>query len=331
MVAERRPLGEARGAAGELDVDGIVELQHVRERLQPVALGRAREPRYLGEVVHAGRGLRPEAHHRLQMRQLLGLQSAGPRVVELRREPAQHLDVAARLEGFGGDQRAALDLVQRVFELRQAIGGVDVDQDQPGLRRGELRHRPFAVVGRPDTDAVARLQAERKQACGERVDLLRERAVAPAHVLMRHHQRLVVGEARGGPVELRADGEAEQRLRARTAHVAHALRRHRPSLPRPGCPPLRTGSAGAQGRNRTTDTRIFSPLLYQLSYLGLGRHAGLCIGHGAAAVYAPGAVANRFKRRGTARRRRRRSRAAGARRRAVPAGCPRASSRSRGR
>src|SRR5437764_5486871 len=26
--------------------------------------------------------------------------------------------------------------------------------------------------------------------------------------------------------------------------------------------------AGAQGRNRTTDTRIFSPLLYRLSYLG---------------------------------------------------------------
>ena len=27
---------------------------------------------------------------------------------------------------------------------------------------------------------------------------------------------------------------------------------------------------GAQGRNRTSDTRIFNPLLYQLSYLGLG-------------------------------------------------------------
>ena len=27
--------------------------------------------------------------------------------------------------------------------------------------------------------------------------------------------------------------------------------------------------AGAQGRNRTTDTRIFNPLLYQLSYLGI--------------------------------------------------------------
>jgi hypothetical protein len=29
--------------------------------------------------------------------------------------------------------------------------------------------------------------------------------------------------------------------------------------------------SGAQGRNRTTDTRIFNPLLYQLSYLGAGR------------------------------------------------------------
>ena len=34
---------------------------------------------------------------------------------------------------------------------------------------------------------------------------------------------------------------------------------------------------GGQGRNRTTDTRIFSPLLYQLSYLALlsaGNRAG---------------------------------------------------------
>jgi hypothetical protein len=29
---------------------------------------------------------------------------------------------------------------------------------------------------------------------------------------------------------------------------------------------------GAQGRNRTADTGIFNPLLYQLSYLGNGAH-----------------------------------------------------------
>ncbi len=28
--------------------------------------------------------------------------------------------------------------------------------------------------------------------------------------------------------------------------------------------------SGAQSRNRTSDTRIFNPLLYQLSYLGTG-------------------------------------------------------------
>ena len=29
------------------------------------------------------------------------------------------------------------------------------------------------------------------------------------------------------------------------------------------------GNHGAQGQNRTVDTRIFSPLLYRLSYLGI--------------------------------------------------------------
>src|SRR5690606_22923472 len=29
---------------------------------------------------------------------------------------------------------------------------------------------------------------------------------------------------------------------------------------------------GAQGRNRTTDTRIFNPLLYRLSYLGISEY-----------------------------------------------------------
>jgi hypothetical protein len=36
----------------------------------------------------------------------------------------------------------------------------------------------------------------------------------------------------------------------------------------------RAGKAnGAQGRNRTTDTAIFSRMLYQLSYLGMPRKA----------------------------------------------------------
>jgi hypothetical protein len=37
----------------------------------------------------------------------------------------------------------------------------------------------------------------------------------------------------------------------------------------------RTMANGAQGRNRTTDTVIFSHVLYQLSYLGAGPRGGL--------------------------------------------------------
>jgi hypothetical protein len=33
--------------------------------------------------------------------------------------------------------------------------------------------------------------------------------------------------------------------------------------------------SGAQSRNRTSDTRIFNPLLYQLSYLGIRALAAL--------------------------------------------------------
>jgi hypothetical protein len=39
---------------------------------------------------------------------------------------------------------------------------------------------------------------------------------------------------------------------------------------------------GAQGRNRTTDTGIFSPLLYRLSYLGLSGR--VCMPHGSGPV-----------------------------------------------
>ena len=39
------------------------------------------------------------------------------------------------------------------------------------------------------------------------------------------------------------------------------------------------GNNGAQRRNRTTDTGIFNPLLYRLSYLGVSQECcGFCEG-----------------------------------------------------
>ena len=39
--------------------------------------------------------------------------------------------------------------------------------------------------------------------------------------------------------------------------------------------PFRENFSGASDRNRTSDTRIFSPLLYQLSYRGVSEPDGL--------------------------------------------------------
>ena len=39
--------------------------------------------------------------------------------------------------------------------------------------------------------------------------------------------------------------------------------------------PKAQGKDGAQGRDRTTDTAIFSRMLYQLSYLGIDRRGSI--------------------------------------------------------
>ncbi len=94
---------------------------------------------------------------------------------------------------------------------------------------------------------------------------------------------------------LRSDQRAALSLVHASTDCRHALGRRHTIIPDASCanvrepdwPPHRSGKrreieqdmeSGAQDRNRTSDTRIFNPLLYQLSYLGnLG--AGVCRRH----------------------------------------------------
>jgi hypothetical protein len=48
-----------------------------------------------------------------------------------------------------------------------------------------------------------------------------------------------------------------------------------------GSPVAARRLSGGLGRNRTTDTRIFNPLLYQLSYQAWPLHAAECCAKGA--------------------------------------------------
>ena len=73
-----------------------------------------------------------------------------------------------------GDEGLRTDLVQCVFELRHAVGRVDVDQDQPDARGRELNDQPFQAVRRPDPDPIATVEAKAQQARRAAVHAARE-------------------------------------------------------------------------------------------------------------------------------------------------------------
>ena len=113
----------------------------------------------VGKAQAAGLACLAEDHDRAQRRQARRFEFSGRRAGKLGRELAQHADIVRGLEALGEDQRLAADLVERVFELGDPIGRIDVDQNEPGLGGGELGEHPLAVVGRPDADAVAGIAA----------------------------------------------------------------------------------------------------------------------------------------------------------------------------
>ena len=108
--------------------------------------------------------------HRAQLRQPLRLQFAGRRCRKLRQQRVQHLHVVRGLERGRGDDRGAADFGQREFELAQAIGWIDGDENESCFGGGKLRQRPFRPVERPHPDPRAALEAEREKARRQRID-----------------------------------------------------------------------------------------------------------------------------------------------------------------
>ena len=77
VVGERGRLGTTRRAARELDVDGLVELQHARHATELRASGVAREQRDLVEAHEPGARFLTQTHHPAQMRRPRRVQATG--------------------------------------------------------------------------------------------------------------------------------------------------------------------------------------------------------------------------------------------------------------
>ena len=110
------------------------------------------------------------------------------------------------------------------------VGRVDVDEDDPRPRRGQLGDHPLGIVRRPDPEPVASFDAERDEASGERVDAGLKLPIRPAHPLLADDERLAIGGTRDDAVEGFADRLTEQRLRRRAMRIASGELRHLPAL-----------------------------------------------------------------------------------------------------
>ena len=96
VVSEGGPLGESGGAARELNVNGVVELQLAGEFLKPrVVVIEAQDVRV---VQHSRRGLVAQADHGSQVRELCGAKLTGRASVQFGCELSHHRKVFARLE-----------------------------------------------------------------------------------------------------------------------------------------------------------------------------------------------------------------------------------------
>ena len=233
VVGQRGTLGQTGGAGGELDVDRLVELQDRCEVPQPLTRVFVAE---MGDLVEGegARRITADLDHRAQTGQPLGMQPPGAGDREFGCERVDHPDVIAGLEPRGGDQRRAADLVQRILDLGQAVGGVDIDEYEPGLGSGELGDDPFRVIGRPDADAITWLQTQRHQAGGERIDAFGQFGPGPADPLLTHNQARAITPTRHGAIEMHPDGVPDHELIGGAVGVAWRLT-SRWNFPRARC------------------------------------------------------------------------------------------------
>ena len=205
-VAERRPLRVTGGARRVLDVDRVVRRQG----------GCADGDRLRGHRCAGGPQCGPvvgvDVHDLLQCRRL----PSGGHLLD-------HPAVVAGLERRGGAQQSHARLADRVGQLVRAIRGVDVDEDRPDPRRGELDDRPLGAARRPHADAVAGLDPDRQQAAGDRIDVAVELGPGPSASGGELDQRFALGMGSDGARQVGPDRLLEQRRRrlARDVRLRH--------------------------------------------------------------------------------------------------------------
>ena len=255
-VGEGRPLRRPRRAGRELDVDRIARPQPPRDRVEPPALAATPSIHHFVEAEAARGRIGAEPDDGAKGGQALGLQAPRRAAVQLRCDLPQHLEIGGGLELAGGDERLRADLVQGVLELRRAIGGIDVDENEPDAGGRELRDQPLGPVRSPDPDPVPLVEAETQEPGRESVYPAGELFIGPALPGGTEDGRRAFPVAAHDLREEGGDGRVDERPVDRPPDVREAVHRDDAPRPRPGRHfnhfPLRTPSPSRHSRRQSS-------------------------------------------------------------------------------
>ena len=146
----------------------------------------------------------------LQVRDVPGLERAQARHRQFRHQRGQHLDIVRFAKTACRHEDADTGLIERVFELTQPVGRVDIDEDRANLRRSVLHDRPLCSVRAPDPDPVSPFDAQGQQRARRTVHFPKQVGVGVAQILMAGDQRVSIPEPGSRTVERGANRFTEK-------------------------------------------------------------------------------------------------------------------------
>jgi hypothetical protein len=106
-----------------------------------------------------------------------------------------------------------------MLELENPVGWINIDQDQPGLRGGELDYGPLSAVGGPDPQPISGKQTYIQESGGQLVGMALQLGICPPDFLAERDQRVAITIGGGDFIEKAPDTQADEWLSSMAMNI----------------------------------------------------------------------------------------------------------------
>jgi hypothetical protein len=134
-------------------------------------------------------------------------------------ERGDHVEVTAGFEVRRCDKRLAGRGPKHMLELENPVGWINIDQDQPGLRGGELDYGPLSAVGGPDPQPISGKQTYIQESGGQLVGMALQLGICPPDFLAERDQRVAITIGGGDFIEKAPDTQADEWLSSMAMNI----------------------------------------------------------------------------------------------------------------